>query len=94
MKTARVQSRCECEALLVAELDEQGVAVSGFARDRERGRELSAPASVTRRIGSERQLDVGWSCPICTRNTLRMFNVESLAYRETGESQPPAIKAS
>jgi hypothetical protein len=26
-------------------------------------------------------VDVGWSCPMCTRNTLRSFNVETLAYR-------------
>jgi hypothetical protein len=81
MKTARVESPCECQALLVAELSEQHVVVRGFARDRARGRELLAPATATKRV-AEQQVDVGWSCPMCTRNTLRMFNIGALSYRE------------
>ena len=80
MKIARVESRCECQAHLVAELDEARSVVRGFASDYARGREISAPANVTKKIG-EKQVDVGWSCPMCTRNTLRTFNVESLSYR-------------
>ena len=80
MKIARVESRCECQAQLVAELDESRTVVRGFVKDRERNRELVAPANATKQIG-DKQVDVGWSCPMCTRNTLRTFNVETLSYR-------------
>jgi hypothetical protein len=80
MKIARVESRCECQAQLVAELDEARSVVRGFVNDRSRGREISAPANVTKTI-DQKQVDIGWSCPICTRNTLRTFNVEALSYR-------------
>jgi len=80
MKIARVESRCECQAQLVADLDEARSVVRGFVSDRERGRELSAPANSTKKIG-DKQVEVGWSCPMCTRNTLRTFNVETLSYR-------------
>jgi len=80
MKIARVESRCECQAQLVAELDEARSVVRGFVDDRSRGRQVQAPANATKKIG-DKQVDVGWSCPMCTRNTLRAFNVESLSYR-------------
>lgn len=79
MKIARVESRCECQAQLVAELNEARSVVRGFVNDRARGRELLAPANATKKIG-DKQVDVGWSCPVCTRNTLRTFNVETLLY--------------
>jgi len=80
MKIARVESRCECQAQLVAELDESRAVVRGFVNDRARGRELAAPANAAKKKG-DKQVEVGWACPICTRNTLRSFNVEALAYR-------------
>ena len=80
MKIARVESRCECQASLVAELDEAHSVVRGFVIDRARRRELAAPANSTKKVG-DKQVDVGWSCPVCTRNTLRSFNVEALSYR-------------
>jgi hypothetical protein len=79
MKIARVESRCECQAPLVAELDEAQSVVRGFVIDRERRRELAAPANSTKKI-AQKQVDVGWSCPVCTRNTLRTFNLETLSY--------------
>lgn len=79
MKIARVESRCECQAHLVAELDEARSVVRGFVSDRARGREISAPANATKKI-DDKQVDVGWSCPMCTRNTLRTFNVATLTY--------------
>jgi len=79
MKIARVESRCECQAQLVAELDEARSVVRGFMNDAVRGRELQAPANATKKIG-DKQVDVGWSCPNCTRNTLRTFNVAALVY--------------
>lgn len=79
MKVARVHSRCECQAHLNAELDEQRVALRGWAVDG-RKRELPAPANS---IGAEREcFDVGWACPFCTRNTLRSFSGTGLVFRD------------
>ncbi len=86
MKIARVQSLCECQATLVAELNEQQAVVRGWAIDRGRGREWVAPANATQRAKSA-QVDVGWSCPLCTRNTLRSFNAGALAYRESAPAK-------
>lgn len=82
MKVARVDSRCECQAYLGAELDEHRVALRGWAVDVRRV-ELPAPANT---MGAERErFDVGWACPFCTRNTLRSFTGSALVFRE-----PPA----
>jgi hypothetical protein len=79
MKVATVRSRCECQIHLSAELDEQRVALRGWAVDA-RNRQLPAPATT---IGAERErFDVGWACPFCTRNTLRSFTSSALVYRE------------
>jgi hypothetical protein len=79
MKVARVHSRCECQVYLSAELDEQRVALRGWAVDA-RKLELPAPANT---IGPERErFDVGWACPFCTRNTLRSFTRSALVFRE------------
>jgi len=79
MKVATVHSRCECQAYLSAELDEQRVALRGWAVD-ERKRQLAAPANA---IGAERErFDIGWACPFCTRNTLRSFTGSALVFRE------------
>lgn len=80
MKVALVQSVCECEARLGAELDEQRRVVRGFARDPRRKQELPAPANA---MGIARPVfEVGWACPFCTRNVLRSFDGSGLAYRE------------
>ena len=82
MKVATVRSRCECQVHLNAELDEQRVALRGWAIDA-RKQQLAAPANT---IGAERErFDVGWACPFCTRNTLRSFTGSSLVFRD-----PPA----
>ncbi|HET7543281.1 MAG TPA: hypothetical protein VFK05_25585 [Polyangiaceae bacterium] len=79
MKVATVHSRCECQAHLCAELDEQRVALRGWATDG-RKRQLPAPANT---IGADRErFDVGWACPVCTRNTLRSFTSSALVFRE------------
>src|SRR5437763_13230831 len=63
MKVAKVHSRCECQAHLSAELDEQRVALRGWAVD---ARKLQLPAPANS-IGAERErFDVGWACPFCT----------------------------
>jgi hypothetical protein len=84
MKVTKVHSRCECQVHLSAELDEQRVALRGWAVDA-RKLELPAPASS---IGAERErFDVGWSCPFCTRNTLRSFTASALVFREVDAKQ-------
>ena len=90
MKTAVVQSACECQASLGAELDEQRRSLRGWAR--QRNRELSAPANSMLTSGDAFQ--VGWACPFCTRNTLRSFDTEALAYQEklVSQSQPPGSR--
>jgi len=80
MKSATVESRCECEAKLVAELDEERRVVRGFAKDA-RGRERLAPATAMH--GERGRFDVGFMCPFCTRNTLRSFEADALAYRSS-----------
>jgi len=79
MKIARVESRCECQAHLVAELDEARAVVRGYVSDHARGREVMAPANAAKKFDAK-TVDVGWSCPMCTRNTLRTFNIETLSY--------------
>ena len=80
MKVARVDSKCECQAYLCAELDEQRIALQGWAVDARKQR-LPAPANT---IGAERErFDVGWACPFCTRNTLRSFTASALVFRES-----------
>ena len=78
MKTAVVQSRCECQAQLGAELDEHLRALHGWARLRTR--QLSAPANALK-AGNE-SFNVGWMCPFCTRNTLRAFDAGVLVFQE------------
>jgi hypothetical protein len=89
MKTARISSRCECQARLFADLDEHRYVLKGWAVDRERDLERVAPAQS---IGAGRSVfDVSWSCPFCIRTTLRSFTASGLAFREAGEAAPPAI---
>jgi hypothetical protein len=90
MKTAVVQSVCECQARLGAELDEQRRALHGWARLR--GRELSAPANTLK--STAESFNVGWACPFCTRNTLRAFDAGVLVFQEkpTPSVAPPGAR--
>ncbi len=67
----RIQSVCECQALLEAELDEQRLVLRGWAR-RPGGVPERAPANS---IGHGDRIDVAWQCPLCGRNTLRSFHL-------------------
>jgi hypothetical protein len=71
---------CECQARLLADLDEQRRVVRGFARDPNGQNELVAPANSMQDAGT--RFEVGWACPFCTRNVLRSFDASALAYRE------------
>lgn len=70
----KIQSACECQVLLEAELDEQRLVVSGTAT---RGKDVeSAPANS---VGADAdRFDVVWHCPFCGRNTLRTFYAGAL----------------
>ncbi|HEX5101797.1 MAG TPA: hypothetical protein VFV94_19940 [Polyangiaceae bacterium] len=90
MKTAVVQSVCECQARLSAELDEQRQAVRGWAR--QRNRELPAPANCVHGAGAG--INVGWACPFCTRNVLRPFDAGTLVFQDKATpSVPPGSRA-
>lgn len=80
MKLATVHSRCECQARLSAELDENKQVRRGFATDVFRGKTRVAPAHTI--DPSKDRFDVGWACPFCTRNTLRSFETTGLAWSE------------
>jgi hypothetical protein len=80
MKVARVQSVCECEARLGAELDEQHLVVRGFAQNGVPSEQLVAPANTLGADGE--RFDVTWFCPFCTRNVLRSFRASGLSFRE------------
>ena len=79
MKTAVVQSRCECQAALYADLDDEHHVRSGRARDWRNGTELAAPAHSVR--SPRGGFDVAWLCPFCARNTLRSFEASVLRWR-------------
>jgi len=79
MKVARVQTVCECEARLCADLDDKRLVLRGFARNGYPPKELLAPANALG-SGNER-FDVAWACPFCTRNVLRSFMAAALSYR-------------
>lgn len=80
MKTATIDSVCECQARLGAELDEQRSVVHGWARDPRHHEKLVAPANSID-TGAD-VFQVGWMCPLCTRNTLRSFQRSALRYKE------------
>jgi hypothetical protein len=76
-----IQSVCECQALLGAELDENYLVTAGWAHSPGTARE-SAPANS---VGAtSERFDVVWQCPLCGRNTLRVF------YRGALKAQPAA----
>lgn len=84
MKRAQIDSVCECQARLGAELDEARCVLSGWAKDRRTGAALPAPAHT---IGAGRpQFQVAWSCPFCIRNPLRSFDAEGLTWRAPEET--------
>jgi hypothetical protein len=87
VKRVTIQSVCECQARLGAELDEQRHVIRGWARDQRRQRELVAPAHS---IGANRAIfEVAWFCPWCTRNQVRLFDAGGLQYRDGPQLTAP-----
>jgi hypothetical protein len=74
MAAYRVQSVCECQALLEAELDEKRLVIAGHAKKPGGPRE-KAPATS---IGRGDRFDVAWHCPVCGRSTMRSFDATAL----------------
>ncbi|HEU4410680.1 MAG TPA: hypothetical protein VFS43_35830 [Polyangiaceae bacterium] len=82
MRVATVRSRCECQASLVAVLNENRHVMSAYVVDRDGARE-DAPAHT---MGAQNpRFDVGWLCAVCGRNVLRSFSVDALGWREAPE---------
>jgi hypothetical protein len=73
----RIQSVCECQAVLEADLDEHHQVLRGWAHPRGEQPE-PAPANSIGAEGEADRFDVAWQCPICGRDTLRSFHVGAL----------------
>jgi len=69
-----VQSRCECQATLLATLDEKHHVVTGTAA-RGQTREVAPAHSIG---ATAEHFDIGWACPFCGRNVLRSFHTGAL----------------
>ncbi len=78
-----VSTRCECQAILSAELDEHRYALAGWAY--RGGAKEPAPAHSIN--PSYDRFDIGWLCSFCGRNTLRSFYAGALV--RVGEPSPP-----
>jgi hypothetical protein len=82
MNRFQATSRCECQALLTAVLDEKRHVLEGTATHL--GAREKAPAHSMG--ASLEHFDVGWLCPFCGRNTLRTFYAGAL------RALPPALE--
>jgi len=86
MKTAKVRTVCECQAFLLAELDEQLNVVSGTCED-SRGRITHAPSSKA--FVSKGQMGITFACPVCSRNALRTFSLAKFVWVESQAPKRP-----
>jgi len=81
VKTATIRSACECQSLLLAELDERKHVRRGWSADPATGKARVAPAHS---IHPDRErFQIGWACPMCGRNTLRAFESSGLRWQES-----------
>jgi len=69
MNRFAANSRCECQALLSAVLDEQRHVLHGAATHLG----LTEPAPAHSINAHLERFDVAWLCPFCNRNVLRTF---------------------
>jgi hypothetical protein len=83
MNRFQATSRCECQALLTAILDEKRHVVEGSASHL--GVKERAPAHSMH--AELEHFDLGWLCPFCGRNTLRTFYAGALR-PATGPTEP------
>jgi hypothetical protein len=79
VETATIQTVCECQAKLGAELDSRCLVIRGWATNHRASKTAVAPAHT---MGNASPMfSVGWSCPFCTRNQLRSFDREGLSFK-------------
>ena len=78
MDQASIESVCECQVRLEANLDEHRHVLNAWAVDAN-GNVERAPAHTIG--GDQPRFDVAWACPFCGRNTLRSFAAEALLYK-------------
>lgn len=86
MKIAKVSSRCECQARLGAELDQDRKVLRGWSRD-VRNREVVSPCTLAGVEGD--QFHLVWLCTLCGRNTLRSFDASALLFEDVPEAGGP-----
>jgi hypothetical protein len=87
-----ISSRCECQAVLSATLDESRHVVTAWATQSrghagEAGKERAPAHSMNAHL---ERFDVGWLCPFCGRNTLRTFYAGALKGLSVDPSLPGA----
>ncbi len=85
-----VTSRCECQAQLSAELDQQRHVLAGYAS--RMGVRESAPAHSIH--AGEERFDIAWLCNFCSRNTLRSFYGGALRKLSEPAASSPGSNAS
>jgi hypothetical protein len=89
MNRLQATSRCECQAMLTAVLDDKRHVLHGEAT--RLGAKESAPAHS---IGADREsFDLAWLCPFCGRNTLRSFYAGALRAAPALEAAAPPAPA-
>lgn len=86
MKIAKVSSRCECQARLGAELDEDRKVLRGWSRDI-RNRTLVSPCTLAGTEGE--RFHLVWLCAVCGRNTLRSLDAGALVFQDVPEASGP-----
>jgi hypothetical protein len=86
-----VSTRCECQAILSADLDQHRYALAGWAY---RGG-VKEPAPAHSINPSHDRFDIGWLCNFCGRNTLRSFYAGALkpVKEAPASAQPPPSPA-
>lgn len=85
MKTALVRSRCECQARLVAKLNEQCHIIQAYAANLE---DQQQPAPSHSMNADRDRFDIGWLCSFCGRNTMRSFYKNALIWKEEPSAEP------
>lgn len=66
-----VQSVCECQAILEADLDDHRLVLSGWEIEADGTRQTAPAHSID---PDKLRFDVAWLCPACGRNTMCSFS--------------------
>lgn len=80
MKTTQARTRCECQSILMAVLDERLNVIVATNVD-SRDQHVRAPAC--RAFTSNHHVGISFACPKCARNVLRTFSVAQLAWESS-----------